>query len=418
MQFFDFKIICFSTQAIAQPRQAARPKNLGSHEALLLVQKNLKPIRSRLGLVSISSDNYGKIIVPLVDSSTAERRKYQRRLNRILARRTPGVSVRVIPGKVSRQDLVRLNNLVKRQMKKENFAEWGTSIDVDMQAVVVSVPSDDYVSQTATRSNQRTGRASQAMMRLQQRLIGLAASARLNSSRKAAADLVVIEEGKMTMAQDARRNLSLYPANWLEVSGGGGCTAGFLMKRYDGQLRGTTAGHCAGALGRIGDDIFTNGTFVGTTVGNRHVNPTNSDLLSYTVPGHFGWNFVQAYANGSGWYVSGEIVQSQSNVEVCHAGRGLWANEGREVSCGRIKRINHSYTTAVTHNNMDCTEDRAYPGDSGGAMWNWGDSDGIWAAGNLTGSFTTGAWFWKKHYTCFHVMSDIRAAYGYTLVTH
>lgn len=421
--------LIFGSQALAnRPVQAPRPENNGINVALLAVQQNLKPVQNRLGIVSIA-DSRDTILVPLVRATPRARQRLANRLNRMLSTKAPGIKAKVIPGAVTRQDLVRLNEKVKETMDEENFRSWGASIDVDSHSIAVSLPSryfsrGDAVDRSG-RPAAQTGRPNvklgRAATRLNQKLVRLASTVLGSRLRGlSASNLIQIEEGEFARI-DRRQELQHYPANWLEVNGGGGCTAGFLMKRADGTLRGTTAGHCAaGVAGRVGDDIFTNGNFVGTTVGNTFVHPTSSDLLSYSVPGHWGWNFIQPFADGGGWLVTNSIVESQSNVEVCHSGRGLWREEGVETSCGLIKRIDHSRTDdeGVRHDNMDCTEDRGYPGDSGGAMWNWGDDRGVWAAGHVSVGYTTGSLWWKKYYTCYHVLNDIRAEFGYVLVTH
>ncbi len=387
-----------------------RPDSPELYEALDLIQDDLARNDEPVGLVRVS-DSFDRVEVPLVGLTGRERQAVATRLEAAIHDVAPNIRVQVTNGKVTREELESLNQEVTERMRGKSMVGWGVGINVDRQAVEVTLRPEDYAEpgDDQTKPGRRVGQ-----LRAE---FADAHSMRDLKNRGLTVDDVVVVDQAVSSTVDTRLQLPLDVGNWMNVDLGP-CTAGFLMRRNNGDLRGTSAGHCS--TNGVGKNVWTAGHFVGTTVAQTYVNGTRSDAVAFTVPGHTGWNCIQTSPAGGCWFVTAEIVQSQMNVWVCHAGRGLWANEGQEISCGSIKTIDLTITDiqGIEHRNLDCSEDRTYPGDSGGPVWNWGNANGQWAAGNVSLSRTTGALWWEKHYTCYHVMSDIRAALGYSLVTH
>jgi hypothetical protein len=393
-----------------------RPDSPEIYQALEIVVQDLRDNTEPFGIVKPSED-FQSVLVPLVGVSSWERAGVASRLQAQVDLVAPGIDVEVTAGRVTRRELDQLNAEVKTALAGMNSGAWGVGIDVTAEVIAVTIDIDESTSTVSALSAELWRRVEATPF-----FTDLVAQGRASNSLRPEVrveELVRVTSGTLAGTQaDQRQELPLYTSNWLTVDDFGACSAGFLMRRNNGDLRGTSASHCSDVgVGRVVET--TSGIFAGTTVAKTG-NPTNADALAFTVPGHPGWNFVQAFENGNGWIVSAEVIESQAGAWMCHSGRGLWRNEGVETSCGTLDKIDFAATDndGLVHNNMDCTEDRTYGGDSGGAVWNWGDEGGIWAAGLVSVSVEESSWWSSTFFTCYHVMSDVRAALGYSLVLH
>lgn len=343
-----------------------------------------------------------------------------------------GLDVIVESAAMSRSELYALRDGLERVVAPVlGEAGWSLGIDLDTQRVYLSVESIDPSETDALIDRIRPV--------AEREVTAATAALRPSLSERAAAsghrfddaiDSVFAIVAGSVESVDFRETAHLRGGEYLRVPRGGRCTSGYRFQWNNTFHRMSSAGHCAGTDfngvtgGTMRHVTFSgaNGAVIGTVTHN-YLRDEGKDVLLFTLPSTA---LTQSRITTTASHhrdVTGRRTTGQMNGNdtQCFVGLGIRINDNVNKKCGPLKKEGVTWKptghpAGWVIRNLWCLERRTYGGDSGGPVY-YEVSVNAHAAGTMVGSkketplFQPVNWF-----ACYHVISDIEAVSGYSLV--
>ena len=337
-----------------------------------------------------------------------------------------GLTTHVVATDLATSEKQQLNDSIRKEVLHSLPPQVGWSIGIDLDTQRIGVAVEGYT-RIAELDRKIRGVSESFVTALQ---LQRAATNKPRLSGVNAADLYSVVDAELAPV-DWRDTRHARGGEWLRVPDGV-CTSGFLF-RSGSSYRLSTAGHCAdagdwdgdigGSVGFVDEDNKATGTSIGTITHNLF-EEGGTDVALMTLSSLA--TTVSRVTTTANTYRDIIGVKKESdlkhNDQQCFVGWGIHANWNKDKKCGPLKKENITVHPKDSPKGFEieglyCLERRTIGGDSGGPVYYEFGSDAL-AAGTLAYSikenyiFTTTKW-----YACYHTVTDIEAATGYSVVT-
>ena len=337
-----------------------------------------------------------------------------------------GVAVQVIATELATSEQKQLSDEIREQILHALPPQVGWSIGIDLDTQRIGVAIEGYADLAELDGTIR-GVSEDFVRALEfQRAASIAPAL----GELDAGDLYYVV-GAESAQVDWRDTYHARGGEWL---GGldGICTSGFLF-RSGSFYRLSTAGHCAdggdwdgdigGLVGFVDEDGVATGTSIGTVTHNLYEDG-GTDIALMTLSSLS--TTVGRVTTSANTYRDVTGVREESNLnhndEQCFVGWGIHSNWNKDKKCGPQKKENITHhpknsPSGYEIEGMYCLERRTIGGDSGGPVYYESGSDAL-AAGTIVYSLKENHLFaTTKWYACYHTVTDIESATGYSVVT-